>query len=89
MTFHLMFVHNTFSSVWDAECHLLGKSCPLGWPYSHCILPICNFTYFPFWFRGWGLFLIAPVPVRCLLVTFNYRSINSTLSALYKLISSI
>ena len=28
--FHFMFVHYTFSSVWFAECHLLGNSCPLG-----------------------------------------------------------
>ena len=29
MMFHLMFVHNTFSSVWVVG-HLLGNSCPLG-----------------------------------------------------------
>ena len=27
--FHLMFVHNTFNSVWVVG-HLLGNSCPLG-----------------------------------------------------------
>ena len=31
--------------------HLLGKSCSC----SVCILTICNFIYFPFWF--WGLYL--------------------------------
>ena len=30
--FHLMFVHYTLSSVRIAEWHLLGNSCPLGWP---------------------------------------------------------
>ena len=29
MMVHLMFVHNTFSSVWVVG-HLLGNSCPLG-----------------------------------------------------------
>ena len=49
MTFHLMCAHIIFSSVWVAE-----------WPPSEkglltrlticslCILPICNFSYFPF-----------------------------------------
>ena len=32
MTFHLMFVHNTFSSVWVAEWPPFGKELPLGWP---------------------------------------------------------
>ena len=32
--------------------HLLGNSCSLG---SLCILTICNFSYFPFWFLGLDL----------------------------------
>ena len=36
--FHLMFVHDTFSSVWFAEWrllsgHLLGNSCPLAYQF--------------------------------------------------------
>ena len=54
MTFHLMFVHIIFSSVWVAEWPLFGNSCSLGLPYncSLCILTICNFSYIPFWFWG-------------------------------------
>ena len=54
MTFHLMFVHDTFSSVWIAE-----------WPpfvFSHCV-------FFIFGFEGGVRVLIAPVSVHCLLVT--------------------
>ena len=51
MTFHLMFVHISLSSVYVAECQPFGKKlltrliiCSL------CIMTICNFSYFPFWF---------------------------------------
>ena len=35
--FHLMFVHNTFSSVWVVG-HLLGNSCSLGLQYVLIVL---------------------------------------------------
>ena len=38
---------------------------------SHCILSICNFSYFPFGFESGVWFLIAPVPVHYLLVTLS------------------
>ena len=48
-----MCVHITFTSVWVAEWPTFWKElltrlniCSL------CILTICNFSYFPFWFRG-------------------------------------
>ena len=47
--FHLMFVHYTFSSFGLLSGHLLGNSCPLGWPFVFivfCLFVI--FTYFPF-----------------------------------------
>ena len=51
MTFHYMFVHNIFSSVWVAEWPPFGKE--LLTRLTICslyILPICDFSYFPFWF---------------------------------------
>ena len=51
VTFHLTYVHIIFSSVWVAEWPPFRKLlltrltiCPL------CILTICNFSYYPFWF---------------------------------------
>ena len=44
--FHLMFFHR-FGLL---SGHLLGNSCPLGWPYV--LVVICLFVffiYFPFW----------------------------------------
>ena len=71
MTFHLMFVHYTFSSVWDAEWPPFGKELPIRLAMcSHCILSICNFSYFPFRFESGVWFLIDSVPVHCFLVTF-------------------
>ena len=56
MTFHLTCVHVIFTSVWVAEWPPFRKNlltrltiCPL------CILVICNFNYFPFWFLGLDL----------------------------------
>ena len=76
--FHLMFVHFTFSSVWVAEGHLLGNSCPLGLPYVlivFCLLVTC--FYIPFCFKsGLGL-LIAPVPVHCFSITYGIQFILS------------
>ena len=72
VTFHLMFVHNSFSSVWVAEWQPFGKELPTRLAVcSHCILSICNCIYFPFGFEGEVRFLNAPVLVHCLLVTFN------------------
>ena len=48
--FHLMFVHYTFSSVWVGEWPPFGKELPVQLAVcSHCILSICDFSYFPFW----------------------------------------
>ena len=67
----LMFVYYTFSSVL-VRGHLLGNSCPLGWPYvliDFCLFVI--FIYFPFWFWGGIWLLIALVPVHCFSITFK------------------
>ena len=45
--------------------------------YSLCILTICNFGCFPFWFRGPGVVLLAPVPGHCLHLTFQTDILNS------------
>ena len=72
MTFHLMFVHYTFSSVWVAEWPPFGKELTIRFALSsHCILSICNFSYFPFGFESGVRLFIASVPVHCLLVTFK------------------
>ena len=67
VTFHPMFAHYTFSSVWVAEWPPFGKALPIGLAVcSDCILSFCDFICFPF-----GLRAGAPVPVHCLLVTFS------------------
>ena len=54
--FHLMFVYYTFSSVWVAEWPPFWKLLPTRLAICfHCILSICNFSYFPFWFSEWDL----------------------------------
>ena len=68
--FHLMLVHYTFSSVWVTH-HLLGNSCPLGWPFVlivFCLSIILVISHFGF--EGGICLLIAPVPVHCFLITF-------------------
>ena len=58
--------------------HLLRKSCPLGWPcvlIVYCPFVILDFSCFGF--EGGVWFLIAAVPVLCLLFT-NSGSITST-----------
>ena len=48
--FHLMFILYTFSSDGLLSGHLLGNSCPLGWPFVlivYCLFVI--FINFPFW----------------------------------------
>ena len=72
MTFHLMFVHYTFS-VWFGlvSGHLLVQSCPFGWPCALivlCLFVILVISRFCFEIGVW--FLIAPVPVHSLLGTF-------------------
>ena len=48
--FHLMFVHNTFSTVWVVG-HLLGNSCPLCLQSFLIVLFLyVIYLYFPFWF---------------------------------------
>ena len=37
-----------------------------------CFLTYCNFSYFPFWFEGGTLVLIASVPVHCLSFTVHF-----------------
>ena len=44
--FHLIFVHLLLVQFGLLSGHLLGKSCPLGWPYV-LILSICNIYLFP------------------------------------------
>ena len=49
--FHLMFVLILLVRFGLLSGYLLGKSCPLGWPYVlivFCLFVI--FIYFPFWF---------------------------------------
>ena len=43
--FHLMFVHYTFRLVrfWLLSGHLLGNSCPLGWPFV--LIVFCLFVF--------------------------------------------
>ena len=51
VTFHLMCVHIIFSSVWVAEWQPFGKELLIPLTIcSFCILTICHFSYFPFWF---------------------------------------
>ena len=48
--------------------HLLGNSCPLGWPYVlivFCLFVV--FIYIPFWFLKRDL-AFALVPVHCFLL---------------------
>ena len=52
MTFHLMCVHIIFSSVLGC----FGKELLTRFGVcSLCILTICSFSYFQFWFRGLDL----------------------------------
>ena len=53
VTFHLMIVNIIFSLVWVAEWPPSGKKLPTRLTIcSLCILTICYFSYFPFWFLG-------------------------------------
>ena len=55
MTFHLMFVHYTFSSVWVAVWPPFGKQLHIRLAVcSHCVLYICKFSYFSIFGAGFG-----------------------------------
>ena len=76
VTFHLMFVHNILVRFGLLSGYLLGKSCPLGWPYV--LIVFCLFAIIVisrFGFEGWVWFLIVPVPVHCLLVSSMYAGL--------------
>ena len=48
VVFHLMLVHNTLSSVWDAEWSPFGEKLPARFAIcSLCLLSICNIYLFP------------------------------------------
>ena len=69
--FHLIFVHYTFSSLFGLSDHLLGNSCPFGWPFVlivFCLFVILVISHFGF--ESSICLLIAPVHVHCFLVTF-------------------
>ena len=54
--------------------HLLGKSCPLGWPYVFIVFCLFVFLFiFHFGFKSGIWLLIAPVPFHC----FSITSIHS------------
>ena len=71
MTFYLLCVHIIFSSAWIVEWPPFGKELltRLTIIMLFCILTICNFSCFPFWFGGWIWVLIASVPVLCIRLT--------------------
>ena len=86
--FHLMFVHFTFSSVDLLSDHLLGNSCPLGWPFVlivFCLFVI--FGYFPFWF--WERDLPSDCFNICSLLSHYFHHLNklwfsTTLNSTYQ-----
>ena len=66
-----MYVHIVFSSVWIAEWPPFEKEMLTRRTiYSLCILTICNFSYFPFWF--WVLDLGSDCFSSWSLHTFNF-----------------
>ena len=73
--FQLMFVYYTLSSDWIDAWPPVWKWLPARYARcSHCIVSTCNFYYLPFWILKSGImFLIAQVPVHCLLVSFITR----------------
>ena len=55
-----------------SDCdHLLGNSCPLGWPFV--LVMFCLFVIFFYIFERGICLLIVPVPVHCFLNTFYNR----------------
>ena len=65
-----MFVHSNFSSVWVIEWPPFEKELPTQLAVcSHCIWLFVILVISRFGFEGGVWFLIASVPVNCLLVT--------------------
>ena len=73
--FHLIFVHYSFSSLFGLlSDHLLGNSCPLGWPFVlivFCLFVILVISHFGLESRI--CLLIAPAPVHCFLITLFFN----------------
>ena len=93
MTFHLMFVHNTFSSAWVAKWPYFGKELPTRLAMCfHCILSILSiFSFSRFGFEGGVWILIGPVPVHCFLVTYTieFSDISFFVSKVYLQLSPL
>ena len=68
----------TFSLVWVAEWPPFGKELAIRLAvWSHCILSICNFSYFPFGFESEVWFLICSSSCSLLTCNSSYtKSIN-------------
>ena len=72
-----MLVHYTFSSAGLLSDHLLGNSCPLGWPFVlivFCLFVILVISHFGF--EGGLCLQTASVPVHCFLITFIHIDIS-------------
>ena len=52
VTFHFKFFHIIFNSFWVAEWPPFWKELLTRLTRSLCVLTICYFGYFPFWFEG-------------------------------------
>ena len=66
--------------------HLLGISCPFGWPYVlivFCLFVI--FIYFPFGFKSGIWLLIAPIPVHCFSISFTNPRRDKTVNVGHEL----
>ena len=81
--FHLiMLVHCSFSLVWVAEWPPFGKKLPnLLAICPHCILSICDFGYFPFWFlrAGFAFWLYQFLFIAFILLFLTSFSVNDPL----------
>ena len=72
MTFHLMFVHIIFNSLWVAEWPPFWKELPIR--FTICSLSISttrDFSYFPFGFEDGIWVLIAAIICQCILNTID------------------
>ena len=73
LMFHLMCVHNSFSSVWVVS-HLLGNSCSLGLQSVLIVLFLyVIYIYFPFWFLE--LDLAFDCTISCSLIFYYFFKI--------------
>ena len=55
--------------------HLLGNSCPLGWPFVLIVFYLFVFYLFPILvLRAGFLLLIAPVPAHCFSITLTQEN---------------